>query len=259
MQNHVIPVSFALTTRMQSFIEMRDALRCLSQAVANNAPYAWLPAAKDIHDLLIGEGHKKPATPNILSLFGSIRKHYLSLGKKHPEFQDKLKRACDEIDNRTEAIHQQIPPAIEFLTSDAWLTAYTESIRTQDILAHKSGLPQLILPLWHGDVQHARKLQLLLEPLISTIEYINQMLHTHAPWEHRTAKLGYDQVTLKAQDDIGLIIIGVPQHAISQGVIPSCSGFRSVVRIRFSQWQPGEVAQDLKFDQNYSLMLVPFS
>ena len=99
----------------------------------------------------------------------------------------------------------------------------------------------------------------MLEPIMQALEHLDQMLHAHVPWEQRVAKGGYDQITLAAQDDIGLLIIGMPSDAIAQGIIPSCSGFRTVVRLRFSQWRPGKVEQDLKQDQNYALMMVPLS
>lgn len=259
MQNQIIPISFALTPRMQSFVHMRDALRCLAQAIKNDAPYAWLPAAKDVHGMLTGEGSKKPAIPNIISLFHAMNKHFQDLADKHPEFHDKLIKACLDIDLSAEKIRQHVQPAISFLSEDAWLTAYTESVRKQDFLGHSLALPQVIYPLWQGDGQHAKILYLKLEPLMQAIEHLNQMLHAHVPWEQRNAKDGYDQITLATQDDIGLLIIGMPHAAVAQGIIPSCSGFRAVVRLRFSQWLPGKVTQDLQHDQNYSLMMVSIS
>jgi len=259
MQNNIIPISFALTPRMQSFLDMRDALRCLAFAMQNDSPYAWLPAAKETHDLLVGDGIKKPSVPNIISLFDAIRKHYQALADKHPEFNTQLTKACDDIDLSAEKVRLQVPEAANFLSSDAWLTAYTESLRKQDIIGHKLGLPQLIQPLWHGEGEHAKKLYLMLEPMMKAIEHLNQILHAHVPWEQRVAIEGYDQITLASQDDIGLLIIGLSSETIAQGIIPSCSGFRSVVRLRFSQWQPGKIEHDLLHDQNYALMMVPIS
>jgi len=258
MENKIIPIAFALTPRMQSFIEFRDALRCLTQAMQNDAPYAWLPAAKELHDLLIGEGNKRPATPNVLSLFDAVRKHFHQLSGKHLDFQSKLIKACEDIALNAEKIRQQVPAATDFLTSDAWLRAYSESIRKQDLLGHKLSLPQIIQPLWH-EGQRANSLFQLLEPAIQAVEHLNQILHAHVPWEQRIAREGFDQITLHAQDDIGLVIIGLRQDVLAQGIVPSCSGFRSTVRLRFSKWGAGKVEEDLQHDQNYALMAVPIS
>ena len=257
MTDQPIQISFALTPRMQSFIETRDALRTLSQAIEQDSPYAWLPAAKEIHDLLLGEGNKKPAIPNIMSLFGSMRKHYMELAKKYPEYQDKLQQAGTDIDSYADIIRKQVPDAMNFLESDAWLHSYLETIRTFDLLGYKLAMPQLIDNIWHSDAQHALKLQFLLSPILDGIEKVNDMLHAHAPWQNRTATAGHDQVALHAQDNIGLIIIGLSPDKIADGVIPSCSGFRSTIRIRFSQWKPGKEEQDYNHDFDYTLMMVP--
>ncbi|MDQ7002113.1 MAG: hypothetical protein Q9N02_05435 [Ghiorsea sp.] len=124
------------------------------------------------------------------------------------------------------------------------------------MLGHNLSLPQLIHSLWHNG-EHAQQLYTIIEPMIQAIEHLNTMLHAHVPWRQRTANAGYDQITLAAQDDIGLIIIGMPEATIAQGIIPSCSGFRSVLRLRFSQWSPGKVEHDVTHNQTYALMAVP--
>jgi len=261
MNTQLVPIAFALTPRMQSFIELRDALRCMSQALHQNNPYAWMPATLDVYHLLVGKDKKKSAIPNIISLFDAMRRHFIALSDKHPEFHDQLLAASAEIEHHAETIRQHVSPAVHFLSSDAWITAYEHAVRKQDLLGHKLTLPQIISLLWHADGQaehqHASQLHNLLEPMIQGIEHLNQMLHAHVPWEHRVAKEGYDQITLAAQDDIGLIIIGVPQDAIAQGIVPSCSGFRAVLRLRFSQWKPGELERDIDHEQTYAVMAVP--
>lgn len=258
MTDKLIPIAFALTPRMQSFIEMRDALRCMQQAMQSQSPFLWLTSSNEIHSLLLGDRHKKPAIPNIISLFSSMQKHFKSLANKHPEFEHKLLQASKEVASSAEKIRNTASQAIDFLSADAWLTAYRDSIRKQDLLGHKLTLPQLIHPLWQSS-EHAQQFYTIVEPIMQAIEHLNQMLHAHVPWQQRTAKKGYDQITLAAQDDIGLVIIGVPELAIAQGIIPSCSGFRAVVRLRFSQWLPGQVEHDVTHDQNYALMAVPIS
>ncbi len=259
MSQDIVPIAFAITPRVQSFIELRDAMRCLIQAMHDHSPYAWLAAEKEVHDMLLGEGNKKPVTPNILSLFSSMSRHFKNLAAKHPEFEANLKQACESIEEHAEHIRTSVPLAADFLTSDAWLTAYIDTIRKQDALGHKLALPQVIQILWNGDGQHAKQLYLLLEPIIQALEHLNHMLHAHVPWEQRLAESGADQITLHAQDDIGLLIIGLPQADIAQGILPNCSGFRSIIRLRFSQWKVGQVAQDVTFNQPYSLMMVPIS
>lgn len=258
MSEQLIPVSFALTPRMQSFLELRDAIRCLSQATIQNSPLAWLAAAKDLHDLFMGDGNKKPAIPNIMSLFGSIRKHYMELAKKYPEYQAKLQHACNSIDEHADSIREHVPAAIELLEADAWVSAYSENVRTLDLLGHKLALPQVMDTLWFGDdTPYASKLLHLIEPVGQAIEKVNSMLHTHTPWQKRVAKNGCDQITLHAQDEIGLIILGLTEESLADGITPECSGFRSTVRIRFSRWKPGKIAEDLSSDYEYSIMMVP--
>jgi len=259
MNNDLVPIAFPLTPRMQSFIELRDALRTLVQAMHDNSPYAWLAAEKEVSDMLLGDGNKKPATPNIISLFHVMSKHFKTLADKHPDFEDNLLKAVQDLDTQAENLKLAIPKAIDFLQSDAWLTAYTDMVRKQDYIGHRAGLPQTIQILWQGEGQHAQKVYALVEPIIHGIEHLNQMLHAHVPWENRMAKEGSDQITLAAQDDIGLLIIGVPQHAISQGITPNCAGFRSIIRLRFLQWKPGETSLDVTHNQPYALMAVPIS
>ncbi len=258
MTENLIPVAFALTPRMQSLIELRDALRCMQQALQSQSPFLWLTASNEIHALLVGDRHKKPAIPNIISLFSSMQKHFKSLAEKHPEFEQKLVQACHEIATSAEKVRNSTSSSIDFLNADAWLKAYRDSIRKQDLLGHKLSLPQVIHPFWQHS-EHAQKLYTTIEPMIQAIEHLNTMLHAHVPWQQRIANAGYDQITLAAQDDVGLIIIGVPEQAVAQGIVPSCSGVRTVVRLRFSQWLPGKVEHDITHNQPYALMAVPIS
>lgn len=259
MSNTLTPIAFPLTPRMQSLIELRDTLRILMQAMQSPAPYTWLTAKKEMADMLLGEGNKTPVTPNILSLFHVMGKHFKDLSEKYPDYKPNLLQAVAGLEEHAENIRTSIPPLVDFLQSDVWLTSYNELIRKQDPLGHKYALPQTINLLWSGESQHATALPALLHPVIQAIEHINQMLHAHVPWENRIAQHGADQITFAAQDNIGLLIVGVSSNTINQGILPSCSGFRSTVRLRFTQWKEGKIAQDIHTDQPYSLMLVPFS
>jgi cell division FtsZ-interacting protein ZapD len=259
MSDNLIPIAFPLSQRMQSFIELRDALRTLTQSMHHQSAYAWLVSAKEVSDMLLGEGNKKPVTPNILSLFHVMAKHFKKLADKHPDFKENLLQAVTGLDEHADHIREALPKATTFLKSDAWLTAYADAMRKQDPIGHKLALPQSIQHIWLGAEQHAQALYQLIEPMVQAIEHLNQMLHAHVPWEHRVAKEGSDQITLHAQDDIGLLIVGVPKEVLAQGILPSCSGFRSIIRLRFTQWKAGEVAQELKSDQAYTLMMVPVS
>jgi len=257
--SNLIPISFALTPRMQSFIELRDALRCLYHAIDNTSVYAWLLAAKEINDLLIGEGHKKPATPNILSLFHSMRKHLVAIAEKHPEFELQLQKACKQLDTHVGNIQAQLPGIADYLACDGWLNAYTEATRKNDLLGHKLAIPQTFQALWLTNGEQARKLQLLVEPVMQAIEHLNQMFHAHVAWDYRTAQKGCDQIILGAQDDIGLLIIGMKSSDLAQGIVPDCAGFRSTVRLRFTQWKPGEIVKEFTQDQEYAVMMVPLT
>lgn len=252
----LIPISFALTPRLQSLIELRDALRCLYHANHNNSVYAWLLAAKELNDLLVGEGHKKPATPNILSLFHSMRKHLNGLSEKHPEFTNQLQHACQQIDAHTQNIQHQLPAIADYLAQDGWLNAYADATRKMDFLGHKLGIPQTFPILWLSNHEQARQLQTLVEPLTQAIEHINQMLHSHVAWDYRTAEYGCDQILLNPQEEIGMLIIGIKASDLQQGIVPDCTGFRSTIRLRFSQWTPGERVKDCTHNQDYALMMV---
>ncbi len=259
MSDQIVPIAFPISQRMQSFIELRDALRTLNQSMRNQSAYAWLVAAKEISNMLLGEGNKKPVMPNILSLFHTMGKHFKHLADKHPDFKDSLIQAAAGLDEHAENIREALPKASAFLQADAWLTAYADAMRKQDPIGHKLTLPQSIQHLWLGAEQHAQALYQLVEPMEQAIEHLSQMLHAHVPWEHRMAKGGSDQIILHAQDDIGLLIVGVPEEALAQGILPSCSGFRSIIRLRFTRWQAGKPAQELGQDQAYTLMMVPIS
>jgi len=259
MTNSLIPIAFPLTPRMQAFIELRDALRVLNRAQRDHSPYAWLAATKEVSDMLLGEGNKKPVIPTILSLFHTMGKHFKELAEKHPDYKDNLIQATNKLAEQAESIRQALPKLLPFLQSDALLTAYSDLIRKQDPLGNRCTLPQTIQFLWHNESQHTQAVFDFLEPIAQAIESLNEMLHAHVPWEQRIAKQGTDQITLPAQDDIGLLIIGMPQDVLTQGILPSCSGFRSIIRLRFEHWQAGKPAEDLTQDQPYALMMVPIS
>jgi len=259
MNQDLTPIAFPISSQMHSFIELRDTLRCISHATEHHIAYLWLFAVKDLHDRLVGESHIKPVTPDIFSVLFSLRKHFSTLAKKYPEFQQKLLQACATIDQHAENIRLHIPEVIDFISTDAYLTAYRKSARNQDILGHKLHLPQSIYPLWHGREAYVEKLQVSLEPIAQAIEHLDQMLHAHVPWEKRVAKGGYDQITLPNENAIGLLIVGLPEDVLAQGIRVSYSGFRSTIRLRFSQWKAGEAEKDINFDQNYALMMVPIS
>ncbi|MDQ6989983.1 MAG: hypothetical protein Q9M19_08890 [Mariprofundaceae bacterium] len=254
--DNIIPITFALTPRMQSYLELRDALRCLQQAFEGNAPYAWLSAAKEVHDLLLGEGLKKVATPEVLSIFTSLQKHFEHLAAKHSQFKDKLNQACTEISQHSDNIRRDIHLAADFLCADAWLTTFEENIRKQDFLGHQSSLPQIINPLWFGHGKHGQRLNKILTSLHQAMEYLDTMLHSHVPWQQRLAQEGNDQITIPKHEDMDLMIVGLQADDLAQGIIPQYSGSRRSIRLRFNQCLPGQPIKHVEHDQNYTLMLV---
>ncbi len=82
------------------------------------------------------------------------------------------------------------------------------------------------------------------------------MLHKHVPWQQRTARNGSDQITLGKDDDVELIIVGLLADNLAQGIVPQYSGSRRSVRLRFSQWLPGQPIKNLEHDQDYMMMMV---
>ncbi|MDQ7002114.1 MAG: hypothetical protein Q9N02_05440 [Ghiorsea sp.] len=114
MTEHLIPIAFPLTPRMQSLIELRDALRCMQQAWQHQSPYLWLTASHEIHALLVGDRHKKPVIPNIINLFSSMQKYFKNLTLKHPEFEKKLLHACADVESSADKIRTTTSQAIDF-------------------------------------------------------------------------------------------------------------------------------------------------
>ncbi|MDX8383034.1 MAG: hypothetical protein R8M45_03060 [Ghiorsea sp.] len=259
MKPPLIPIAFALTPRMQSYLELRDTLRCMDQAYQARSPYAWLTAVKELHDLLMGEANKRPAMLSVLGLFSAMKKHFNGLIEQHPRFETKLLQACNSIDEHEDNIRRDLPVAIDFICTDAWLTSYYDIVRKQDLLGHKQCLPQVIHHIWATNDHHGHRLNHILASLQDAIKYLDQMLHAHVPWQPRVVKCGTDQITLNKQDEIELLIIGLPKNIVQQGIFPQYAGSRQLVRLRFNQSLPGQPIKSSTHDFDYSIMLVPMS
>ena len=71
--------SFALSPRMQAFIELRNGLQCLERAEAQGNGQAWLCAASDLRASLIGDQGRRPALAEIIGLLVSMQAHLQGL------------------------------------------------------------------------------------------------------------------------------------------------------------------------------------
>mgnify|MGYP000677953323 CR=1 FL=1 len=150
--NDMVQFSFALSSRMRAFIELRDALACLENAyVSQNGP-AWLHAACDLRTSLIGDHGRKPVVPEIIGLLQDVEKHLQGLCEGMPHYQSRIQKACDKIEVHIEHLKPGLPEVAKILSSDALLGAYLNAQKKHDWLGHKLCLQQSIKAIWkHPD------------------------------------------------------------------------------------------------------------
>jgi hypothetical protein len=242
---------------MRSFIELRDGLRCLERARQCDQPYAWLLAACDVRTTILGEQGRKQAVPELVGLLASMRTHLTQLVENHPEYREKILEACDMIEEYIESMRLSVQDAIDFFCEDALLNSYFNALKKQDLLGHKPTLPQGILMLWHSS-KHKDILSDSLHDLHAAVTHLDIMLNDFVGWEKRIATSGSDQIMPEKGVEFGLLVIGLDDSYVQQGIVPECSGNRHAIRVRFQQWNTGEAARDVEEESlPYYSMLVP--
>ena len=257
--NDLVRFSFALCPRIQAFLQLRDALRCLNDAREKNQAYLWLQAAADLRVSLLGEQVRKTAIPETIGVLVSMQTHLEQLAGEHPRFAADIKRSCALLAQHIEILRPGLATATDFLGKDSLIEEYFNALKKQDWLAHKPGLPQSLSHLWHMDAERPTRLQESLGPLYAAIGDLDKMLHDYVMWEQRMAIGGTDQIIPKRNQNFGLLVIGLAPEALQQGIVPDISGNRLLINLRFQKLRIAAPILDLTIDQPYSMMLVPIA
>jgi len=243
---------------MHAFLELRDALLCLDEARRRNHAYAWLHAAVDVRASLLGEQGRKPAIPEIIGLLVAMQTHLGRLAEETSPYRDSIRSACDTLDQHIQTLRAGVPDATKFVGNDALVCIYLNAQKKQDWLGHKPALPQGLATMWQQrGPERAAMLDEALSGLEAIVNSLDSMLHDYVGWQSRTARGGSDQITPERGINHGLIVIGLDNDSVAQGIVPNITGNRLAIRLRFQSWQPGCPAADVQHDQPYRMMLVP--
>lgn len=257
--NDLVRFSFSLSPRMQAFLLLRDGLHCLDAAERTGQPYLWLQACIDLRASLLGDHGRKPAIPEVLSLFVTMRAHIEKLANDHPRFRESIDASCKRIDEHAETLRDGHEEAVRFLSQDAMIETYLNAQKKQDWLGHKPCLPQGLAALWSESEDRQRQVHEQLGDLASAAYFLDVMLQDYVMWEKRTAYEGCDQITPERGTHFGLVIIGLDPTDAGLGIVPDISGNRLAIRLRFQQWDAGQPASQVLDDVPYSMMLVPIA
>jgi len=251
--------SFALSARMQSYLMLRDALRCLTAAESEGDAYRWLHAAIDLRASLLGDQARKIAIPEVHGLLTTTQTHLQGIAKEHPQYADNVREACDSLSHHMQAMQEGVAEACNLLGSDALVNAYLNTQKKQDWLGHKPSLPQALPALWQQAAARTEALSRALDPLAAAVEELDGMLHDFVGWDKRTAAHGTDQIIPPREQAYGLLVIALPTDVVAAGLLPEISGNRHAIRLRFQRWKPGQPPADVTDDHSYMMMLVPIA
>ena len=255
--SNTVEFSFPLSSRMRSFIELRDALACLESAhTAGDGP-SWLHAACDLRTSLIGDHGRKPVVPEVISILQDVQTYLKGLSKGAPHYQAHIQKTCDNINGHIELLMPGVPAACKILEDDALLGAYLNAQKKHDWLGHKLCLKQSIKAIWKHSEERTDPLHQALVPLCDAVNELDGMLNDFVSWKKEVAIGGSGHITPDRKTPCGLLVIALPEEAVGNGIIPDISGNRLAIRVRFQQWLPGEKTVDYKGDQHYSMMLIP--
>ncbi len=249
--------SFALSPRMRSFIELRDALHCLEQAFNRQHASSWLHACCDLRASLLGDHGRKNAIPEVVGLFRDVKTYLQKLANDMPKYHDQILSSCDQIDLLIAQLKPGLPDACQYLTQDALINAYLNTQKKHDWLGHKLCMQQSIKALWSHAEMRTQPLHQALSPLTNAINSLNDMLNDFVGWEKCVATAGAGHITPARGKSYGLLVIALPAEAVAEGVVPDISGNKLAIRLRFQRWLPGQSASDYHEDMPYEMMLVP--
>jgi len=249
--------SFALSPRMRSFIELRDAMHCLDEASNRQHGSSWLHAACDLRASLLGDHGRKNAIPEIIGLFKDMKTYLKKLADDVPKYSDHILSSCDQIDLLIEQLKPSLPEACQYLTQDALINAYLNTQKKHDWLGHKLCMQQSIKAIWGHAEMRTEPLHQALAPLTNAINILNEMLNDFVGWEKCLAQAGAGHITPTRGKSYGLLVIALPASAVAEGIVPDISGNKLAIRLRFQRWLPGQSASDFHEDMPYEMMLVP--
>jgi len=253
----LVHFSFALSPRMRSFIELRDALHCLDSVAHHQLGSSWLHAACDLRASLLGDHGRKNAIPEVIALFLDMKTYLKKLAADVPKYHDHILQSCAQIDVLVQQLKPGLPEACQYLSQDALINAYLNAQKKHDWLGHKLCMQQSISAIWsHADIR-TQPLHEALNPLRHAVNNLNEMLNDFVGWEQCIATRGTGQISPARDKTFGLLVIALPSDAVAKGVIPDISGNKLAIRLRFQHWMPGETSADYHEDIAYEMMLVP--
>lgn len=254
--SHPIRFSFPLSSRMQGFLQVRDALDCLSRGEADGQPYVWLQACADLRISLLGEQGRKPGLSDVTGLLAAMQEYLDGLAREHPRYCEQIMRSCATLERHEKGLRSGVDEAIQLLSSDALIHAWLNSLKKHDWLGHQYHLPHAVGVLWQNS-ERRDNLRRSLAGLGQAVSSLHDMLHDFVGWESRTAVDGGDTIKLDREREFGLLIVGLSHEQVAAGLIPDISGNRMAVRLRFQSWQQGRAAMQAEGDIAYQTMMVP--
>jgi len=255
--NHLVRFSFALTPRVQSFLECRNALQCLEHAKLHDDVYGWLQAVHDLQESLLGSAARKPAVPEIVALIHAIQHHLTELSQQKSPFTQQILEAHESLSAYEKLLAETLPVTLDFMYNDGLIQAWINCHKKQDWLGHRLFYPK-VLPIFWQTMGVQEKLNASLQDIHAIISHIDGMLHDFVPWTEQLACHGCDQVQPSSSGEKhGLLIVGLPTSSVQAGIIPEFSGNHHAVRIRFQQWSAGKPQMPYDQDLPYYRMLVP--
>jgi len=253
----MVRFSFALNARMQAFIDVRDAMHCLHEAMNRGDVFAWLHAACDLRASLLGDLGRKASLPEIVAILSAMQEQLARLAREHPQFCDSIRAASNRLGQHMQALQGGLSEATRHLAEDALLASYANAQKKQDLLGHRRCLPQSLAALWQHQAERGRLLHQALSPLWDAVRDMDAMLNDYVQWQRRTAQEGSDKITPDRQQQYGLLVVGLTAEQVAAGIIPDMSGNHLAIRVRFQQWPPLAPAREVSEDVAYQYMLVP--
>ncbi|MDX8389219.1 MAG: hypothetical protein R8M38_01885 [Mariprofundaceae bacterium] len=249
--------SFALSPRMQSFLQLRDGLRALQSAEGSPLIYHWFQACVDLKASLLGESGRKMAISELTSLLVSMRTELESLAEEHQQFRSTILQSCNEMDRHVNTLRDSRDVFSRLFSGDHLLDAYVNATKKQDWLAHKMALPQMSERFRSNNQDYCRQLLDALQPLIEIVAHLNNKLHDHVGWQQSVAEGGHEQIRLDRAKTCGLLIVGMEHEYVARGLIPEISGNHLAIRIRFQRMVLGKSIEQATTHVPYHFMAVP--
>jgi len=251
-----IRFSFPLSPRMQSFLQLRDGLTCLTESNADQQAYIWLQACADLRVSLLGEQGRRAALADVIALLDSMQEHLTALADEHPQYSHQIMRSCTTLQQHEKNLRGGIDQAKEILTSDALISAWINSLKKHDWLGHQKHMPHALHALWNNK-QRRQGVHDALRNLHEAVTSLHGMLHDYVAWESHTATGGGYRFKLNSEQPCGLLIVGLLSEQVDAGLVPDISGNHLAIRLRFQRWQPAQAAVQVDEDIPFQCMLVP--